>query len=149
MLVSGAIRVSPIDVKEYSTAMDFDLVTRLATKPADSRLRSVRVRMCCETPSSCRSSSPWRCVPFCRQDKISTVHLPMKIVEAPFELGSDLSSISSSLPTKSSLSATIARTAASPLDVPPKAPFFLLLVKAETKIFLKGPCRWEYDPASQ
>jgi hypothetical protein len=35
--------VFPRSVKEYSTAMAFDLVTRLAIKPADSRLRSVLV----------------------------------------------------------------------------------------------------------
>src|SRR5215471_8370684 len=93
MLASGAIKVFPIGVKEYSTAMEFALVTRLAINPADSRLRSVLVRMRCETPSSCRRSSPWRKGFFCRQDKISAVHLPMKIVETTFELGPDLSSI--------------------------------------------------------
>ena len=95
MLVSGAIKVLPIAVKEYSTAMDLDLVTRLATNPADSRLRSVLVRIRCETLSSCRSSSPWRYDLLCRQDKISTVHLPMKIVETTFELGPGLSCICS------------------------------------------------------
>jgi hypothetical protein len=37
--------VLPSLVKEYSTATVFDLVTRLATNPLDSRLRSVLVSM--------------------------------------------------------------------------------------------------------
>src|SRR5215467_515184 len=79
MPVSGAIKVLPSGVREYSTATDLDPVTRLATNPADSSLRSVLVRIRCETPSSCRSSSPLRYALFCRQDKIPTVHLPLKM----------------------------------------------------------------------
>jgi len=41
----GAIKVLLIGVREYSTATDLDLVTRLATNPAVSRLRNVLVRM--------------------------------------------------------------------------------------------------------
>src|SRR5215831_7120295 len=93
MLVSGAIKVLPIGVREYSTAMDLDLVTRLATNPAVSRLRSVLVRTRCETPLSSRNSSPWRYGSCRRQDRISTVHLPMKIVEASLELEPDSSCI--------------------------------------------------------
>src|SRR5215831_3294041 len=93
MLVSGAIKVLPIAVKEYSTATDRDLVTRLAINPADSRLRSVLVRIRCETLSSCRSSSPLRYGFFCRADKISTVHLPMNMVETTLELEPDASCI--------------------------------------------------------
>ena len=46
----------PCLVREYPTAMDFDPVTCLEINPADSRLRSVRVRIRCETkrlPSKC------------------------------------------------------------------------------------------------
>src|SRR5215471_146289 len=97
MLVNGAIKVLPISVSEYSTATDLDLVTCLETNPADSRFRSVLVRMRWETPSSCSSSSPWRYGLFCRTDKISTVHLPMKIVETTFELEPGFSCICSIL----------------------------------------------------
>jgi hypothetical protein len=41
--------VLPSLVKEYSTAMAFDLVTCLATNPVDSRLRRLLVSMRCET----------------------------------------------------------------------------------------------------
>jgi hypothetical protein len=40
--------VLPSWVKEYSTAMAFDFVTRLPINPADSRLRRVLVNMRCE-----------------------------------------------------------------------------------------------------
>ena len=43
------------------------------------------------TFSSCRSSSPRRYDLFCRTDKISTVHLPMKIVVTTFEVVRSLS----------------------------------------------------------
>src|SRR6516162_5542244 len=95
MLVSGDMKVLPIGVRQYSTAMGFDVVTCLATNPVRSRLRRVLVRMRCETPSSCRSSSPLRYGFFWRQDKTSTLHLPLKIVETTFELESDLSYICS------------------------------------------------------
>src|SRR5215469_4559270 len=85
MLVSGDINALPTGVREYSTATDFDVVTRLATNPADSKLRSVLVRIRCETPSRHLISSPWRCGLFCRQVKILTVHLPMKTVAITFE----------------------------------------------------------------
>jgi hypothetical protein len=38
---SGAMIVRPSWVKEYSTAMAFDFVTRLAINPVDSRLPRV------------------------------------------------------------------------------------------------------------
>jgi hypothetical protein len=43
MPLIGVMIVLPSLLKEYSTAMGFDLVTRLAIKPVDSRLRSVLV----------------------------------------------------------------------------------------------------------
>jgi len=49
MPVSGAMIVLPSLVKEYSTVMAFDCVTRREIKPADSRLRRVLVSMRCDT----------------------------------------------------------------------------------------------------
>jgi hypothetical protein len=43
------MNVLPSWVKEYSTAMAFDLVTRLAINPVDSRLRRVLVSIRWET----------------------------------------------------------------------------------------------------
>src|SRR6516225_3526198 len=87
MLASGAIKLFPMAVREYSTAGDFDSVTRLATNPVDSRLRRVLVRIRCEMPPRRRRSFPWRCGPSRRVDKITTVHFPMKIVGTTFEPG--------------------------------------------------------------
>src|SRR5215831_13875032 len=75
MLVSGAIKVLPIAVKEYSTAIDFDLVTRLAINPADSRLRSVLVRIRCETLPRRRRNCPCRRGFSRSEDKIGAASL--------------------------------------------------------------------------
>lgn len=85
MAVNGGINVLPSLVREYSTAMDFDLVARLAISPVDSRLRSVLVSIRWETFPRRRRSCPWRWGPSCREDMILTVHLPMKIVETIFD----------------------------------------------------------------
>ena len=87
MLVNGAINVLPILVNEYSTAMDFDLVTRLAINPVDSRLRRVLVSIRWETLPRRRRSSPWRWGRSLSEDKILAVHLPMKIVDTIFDPG--------------------------------------------------------------
>ena len=87
MLVNGAINVLPSLVNEYSTAMDFDLVTRLAINPVDSRLRRVLVRIRCETLPRRRRSSPCLWGRSLSEDKILAVHLPMKIVETVFDSG--------------------------------------------------------------
>jgi hypothetical protein len=58
MAASGVIKLFPIGVRAYSTAGDFDAVTHLATKPVDSRLRRVLVRIRCEMPPSRRRSFP-------------------------------------------------------------------------------------------
>ena len=87
MLVNGAINVLPSLVNEYSTAMDFDLVTRLAINPVDSRLRRVLVSIRWETLPRRRRSSPWRWGRSLSEDKILAVHLPMKIVETIFDPG--------------------------------------------------------------
>jgi hypothetical protein len=87
MLVNGAINVLPSLVNEYSTAMDFDLVTRLAINPVDSRLRRFLVSIRCETPPRRRRSSPCRWGRSLSDDKILAVHLPMKIVETIFDSG--------------------------------------------------------------
>jgi hypothetical protein len=52
--------VLPSCVKEYSTAMAFDLVTRLAINPVDSRLRRVLVSIRWETLPRCLRNSPCR-----------------------------------------------------------------------------------------
>jgi hypothetical protein len=87
MLFNGAINVLPSFVNEYSTAMDFDLVTRLAINPVDSRLRRVLVSIRCETLPTRRRSSPCRWGRSLSEDKILAVHLPMKIVETIFDSG--------------------------------------------------------------
>src|SRR5215468_3280274 len=87
MLVNGAINVLPSLVNEYSTAMDFDLVTRLAINPVDSRLRRVLVSIRCETLPRRRRSSPCRWGRSLSEDKILAVHLPMKIIETIFDSG--------------------------------------------------------------
>jgi len=71
--------VLPIWVKEYSTAMAFDLVSRLAISPVDSRLRRVLVSMRCETFPRWRRNSPCRCGLSLSENKILGVHLPIKI----------------------------------------------------------------------
>ena len=58
----------PSCVREYSTAIAFDAVTRLATSPVDSRLRRVLVSMRCETlPRWRRNSVPAR--PFFKREQ--------------------------------------------------------------------------------
>ena len=57
---SGGMNVRPSGVSEYSTASAFDRVTRRAINPVDSRLRSVRVSMRCETLPRRRRSCPCR-----------------------------------------------------------------------------------------
>jgi hypothetical protein len=57
---SGVMIVFPSLVNEYSTAMALHCVTRLAIKPADSRLRRVLVSMRCDTLPSWRRNCPWR-----------------------------------------------------------------------------------------
>jgi len=89
MLVNGMINVLPSLVREYSTAIDFDLVACLAINPVDSRLRSVLVSIRCETLPRRRRSCPWRWGFSCSEDMIFTVHLPMKIVETIFDPGPD------------------------------------------------------------
>ena len=59
-LINGPINVFPGLIKEYSTAMDFDLVTRLAINPADSRLRTFFVSMRWDTLPRRRRNWPWR-----------------------------------------------------------------------------------------
>jgi len=49
MLQSGGMIVLPSLLNEYSTAMRFDPVARLTTKPVDSRLRRVLVSIRCDT----------------------------------------------------------------------------------------------------
>lgn len=71
--------VLPSWVKEYSTAMAFDLVTLRAMSPVDSRLRRVRVSMRCETLPRLRRNSPCRCGLSLSENKILGVHLPIKI----------------------------------------------------------------------
>src|SRR5215469_293045 len=87
MLINGPINVFPSLVKEYSTAMDFDFVTRLAINPADSRSRRFFVSMRWDTVPRRRRNWPWRWGPSLREAKILTVHLPMKIVEILFDSG--------------------------------------------------------------
>jgi hypothetical protein len=74
--------VLPSCVNEYSTAMAFDCVTRLAIKPADSRFRRVLVSIRCETVPSWRRNCPCRCGRSLSENKILGVHLPMKMDEA-------------------------------------------------------------------
>lgn len=76
---SGVMMVVPSCVNEYSAAMAFDFVTRLAIKPLDSRLRSVLVSMRCETLPTWRRNSPCRCGLSLSENKIFGVHLPIKI----------------------------------------------------------------------
>jgi hypothetical protein len=71
--------VLPCSVKEYSTAVVFDLVIRRAIKPLDSRWRRVLVSMRCEILPTCRRNSPWRCGLSLRENKTLGVHLPIKI----------------------------------------------------------------------
>lgn len=87
MPLSGAITVLPSLVREYSTAMIFDLVTRLLINPVDSRLRRVRVNMCWETPPRRRRRSPCRWGPSSRKNRTRGVHLPMKIRVSSFDSG--------------------------------------------------------------
>lgn len=86
MLSRGRMNVLPNSVSEYSTPRPFDPVRVLAINPVDSRLRSVRVSMRCETPLSRRRSCPCRWGLSCRANKMLTVHLPTKMGEAEFDL---------------------------------------------------------------
>jgi hypothetical protein len=78
MAPNGATKVLPSSVREYSTEVDLDLVTRLATTPTDSRLRRVRVSIRCDTLPRRRRSWPCRSGPVLSASMILTVHLPMK-----------------------------------------------------------------------
>ena len=71
--------VLPSWVKEYSTATVFELVTRLATSPVDSRFRRDRVSMRCETFPTRRRNYPCRRGFSPSENKILGVHLPIKI----------------------------------------------------------------------
>ena len=71
--------VLPSWVKEYSTAMAFDVVTRLAINPVDSSLRRVLVSIRWETLPRCRRNSPCRRDFSLSENKILGVHLPIKI----------------------------------------------------------------------
>jgi len=73
--------VFPSCVKEYSTAMAFDLVTRLAINPVDSRLRRVLVSIRWETLPRCLRNSPCRWGLSFSENKTLGVHLPIKIGE--------------------------------------------------------------------
>jgi hypothetical protein len=86
MLSRGAMNVLPNSVNEYSTPRPFDPVRFLAINPVDSRLRSVRVSMRCETPLSRRRSCPCRWGLSCRANRMLTVHRPTKMGEAEFNL---------------------------------------------------------------
>jgi len=77
--------VVPSCVNEYSAEMAFDFVTRLAINPVDSRLRSVRVSMRCETLPTWRRNSPCRCGLSLRENRILGVHLPIKMENEFFD----------------------------------------------------------------
>lgn len=77
--------VLPDFVNEYSTAMVFDCVTRLAINPDDSRLRRVLVSIRCETLPSWRRNCPCRYGLSLSESKILGVHLPMKTDETIFD----------------------------------------------------------------
>jgi hypothetical protein len=79
--------VLPGCVNEYSTAMDFDLVTRLTINPAYSRLRRVLVSILCETLPRWRRNSPCRCGLSLSENKTLGVHLPIKMGEGVFDPG--------------------------------------------------------------
>ncbi len=59
----------PSCVREYSTAIAFDAVTRLATSPVDSRLRRVLVSMRCENPSEVATQLPVPARPFFKREQ--------------------------------------------------------------------------------
>src|SRR5215813_6748001 len=82
---SGAMMVLPSWVKEYSTAMAFDVVTRLAINPVDSSLRRVLVSIRWETLPRCRPNSPCRRDFSLSENKILDVHLPIKIGAGVFD----------------------------------------------------------------
>jgi hypothetical protein len=77
--------VRPRWVKEYSTAMALDLVTRLVINPVDSRLRRVLVSMRCETIPIWRRNCPCRKGLCFNENKTLGVHLPMKTGETIFD----------------------------------------------------------------
>jgi hypothetical protein len=60
MLPSGVMIVFPNRVNEYSTLIAFDLVTRLAINPVNSRLRRVLVSIRWETLPRWRRNCPCR-----------------------------------------------------------------------------------------
>src|SRR5580704_163427 len=78
---SGAMIVLPSLINEYSTVMAFDRVTRLAIKPADSRLRRVLVSMRCDTLPSWRRNCRDKACRLARTNTLG-VHLPIKMDEA-------------------------------------------------------------------
>jgi hypothetical protein len=82
---SGGRMVLPSGVREYSTAVVFDLVTRRAINPVDSRWRRVLVSMRCEMLPTCRRSSPWRCGLCLSENRTFGVHLPIKIGAGVFD----------------------------------------------------------------
>jgi hypothetical protein len=75
--------VLPSRVKEYSTAMAFDLVTRLAI---NARLRRVLVGIRWETLPTWRRNCPCRSGFSFSENKTLGVHLPMKIAGTILEL---------------------------------------------------------------
>jgi hypothetical protein len=79
--------VLPSLLNEYSTAMGFDLATRLTIKPVDSRLRRVLVSIRCDTLPTRRRSSPCRRGRPFSENKILGVHLPIKIGAGLFDFG--------------------------------------------------------------
>lgn len=76
---SGAMSVLPSWVREYSTEMAFDPVTRLAINPVDSRLRRVLLSIRCDTLPSWRHNFPCRQGLSLSENRILGVHLPIKI----------------------------------------------------------------------
>lgn len=82
---SGAMIVLPGWVKEYSTAIGLEVVTCLAIKPEDSRLRKVLVSIRCETPPRWRRNSPCRYDFSLSENKIFGAHLPIKIGAMTFD----------------------------------------------------------------
>jgi hypothetical protein len=77
----------PSCVREYSTAIAFDAVTRLATSHVNSRLRRVLVSMRCETLLRWRRNSPCRRGLSLSENKICGVRLPMKVGGGTFDPG--------------------------------------------------------------
>jgi len=85
--------VVPSLLNEYSTAIGFEVVTRLPINPVDSRLRRVLVSIRWEMFPTWRRNSPCRWGFCLSENKILGVHLPMKIGDGVFDLA-----VSSDLP---------------------------------------------------